>query len=230
MSTSNDPRLERHQYNSPVAGAAGDAPDSPAPHAVARLLDARNGLIQTAERAFLYGLLCAMPQKFIRALEIGTWTGTTMHVLRRACDELYCIDPEPQWIENDAIQTRSGNTVRLIKGYSPRDLEKSVPAPYTFVFVDGDHSEAGVYRDTIALEPLMERGGVICFHDANHPPVERGLFAACDQWKRKFNLFHRACDTISETPDGIFGGISVITVESDAELDREPALYLHRGK
>jgi predicted O-methyltransferase YrrM len=226
MSDSNDPRLIRNVFESPIMGAVSEAPDSPAAHSVERLLDARHGLIQIAERGFLFGLLCALPQKFIRAVEIGTWTGTTMHVLRRACDELYCIDPEPQWQENPEHRTRSGNPVRLIKGYSPRDLEK-IPAPFTFVFVDGDHSEQGVYRDTMALEPLMERGGIICFHDANHPPVEKGLLAASNEWKRKHNLFHRACDTLSQTPDGIFGGISVITVESDPQLDAEPFSYLN---
>lgn len=226
MSEPNDPRLQRNLFNSPVLGDAAEAPDSPAEHAVERLLDARHGLIQIAERGFLFGVLAAMPQKFIRAVEIGTWTGTTMHVLRRACDELYCIDPEPQWVESDAIRTRADNPVRLVRGYSPSDLGK-IPAPFTFAFVDGDHSEAGVYRDTLALEPLMERGGVICFHDANHPPVEKGLLAATKEWTRKHHLFHRACDTLSQTPDGIFGGISVITVESDATRDREPWCFLN---
>jgi len=226
MNETNDPRLQRNVFDSPTMGAAAEAPDSPAAHAVERLLDARHGLIQIAERGFLYGILAAMPQKFIRALEIGTWTGTTMHVLRRGCDELYCIDPEPQWIENDAICTRSGNPVRLLKRYSPQDLDK-IPAPFTFAFVDGDHSEAGVYRDTMALEPLMERGGVICFHDANHPPVEKGILAASNDWKRAHKLIHRACDTLSQTPDGIFGGISVITVESDSSKDSEPWRFLN---
>ena len=226
MNETNDPRLQRNVFDSPTMGAAAEAPDSPAAHAVERLLDARHGLIQIAERGFLYGILAAMPQKFIRALEIGTWTGTTMHVLRRGCDELYCIDPEPQWIENDAICTRSGNPVRLLKGYSPQDLDK-IPAPFTFAFVDGDHSEAGVYRDTMALEPLMERGGVICFHDANYPQVEKGLLSALKEWKRDHHLLHRACDTIAQTPDGIFAGISVVIVESDASQDREPWRFLN---
>ncbi|NBB79207.1 MAG: hypothetical protein GVY36_07125 [Verrucomicrobia bacterium] len=226
MSDSSDPRLTRNVFDSPTMGAVAEAPDSPAAHSVERLLDARHGLIQIAERGFLYGILSAMPQKFIRAVEIGTWTGTTMHVLRRACDELYCIDPEPQWPENPSTLTRAGNPVHLLKGYSPRDLER-LPAPFTFVFVDGDHSEQGVYRDTIALEPLMERGGVICYHDANHPPVERGLLAASKEWKRPHHLFHRACDTLSQTPDGIFGGISVITVESDPNQDKEPWRFLN---
>lgn len=225
MSEPNDPRLQRNVFDSPTLGNVAEAPDSPADHAVERLLDARHGLIQVAERGFLFGILAAMPKKFIRAVEIGTWTGTTMHVLRRGCDELYCIDPDPQWVEDDAIRTRSDNPVRLVQGYSPRDLGK-IPAPFTFVFVDGDHSESGVYRDTLALEPLMERGGVICFHDANHPPVEKGLLAATNEWTRKHHLCHRACDTLSQTPDGIFGGISVITVESDAAEDREPWHFL----
>jgi len=226
MSEKKDSRLERHQYASPVTQDAEEAfYSSDQPHAVNRLLDARFGLIQPAERMFLYGVLCALPQERVRAVEIGTWKGTTMHVLRRACDELYCIDPEPQWIAREEFTTRAGNPVRLIQGFSPKDLVEHVPAPYTFVFVDGDHSEEGVYRDTMGLEPLMERGGVICFHDGNHPPVQRGIDRACKEWRRKHNLYHRACDTISETPDGVFGGITVMTVEGQAEFDSEPYLF-----
>lgn len=225
MSETKDSRLERNRFASPETGEPGEAFYWDAPHAVNRLLDARHGLIQPGERLFLYGILCAMPQKFIRAVEIGTWKGTTMQVLRRACDELYCIDPEPQWIERAEYKTRSGNQVRLVKGSSPEDLEGNVPPPYTFAFVDGNHSEEGVYRDTMGLEPLMERGGVICFHDGNHPPVRQGIDRACKEWKRRHNLYHCACDTIAETPEGVFGGITVMTVEGQQGFDSEPFAY-----
>ncbi len=219
-----DERLEQNFHESPVAGPVTEAPDSDKRTGPGKMLDAYHGLIQPTERVFLYGLLQAMSQPYIRALEIGTWKGGTMHLLRRACDELYCVDPEPQWTYNENFLTRSGKPVQLLSGNSPAILAK-VPSPFTFVFVDGDHSAEGVYRDTLALEPLMEAGGVICFHDASHPPVQEGLHRAHLEWKRPFDFYERGCDTISRTPDGVFGGIAVMIVEAATFPDSEPAPY-----
>ena len=210
-----DARLERNVFESPKEQAPTPPPDGEGPHPVSKLLDARFGLIVPTERVFLFGVLAFLGKRFVRAVEIGTWRGTTMHVLRRACDELYCVDPKPQWIWDPAIHTRAGKSVQLIAGYSPACLCR-VPMPLTFVFVDGDHSRDGVYRDAKALESLMEPGGVICFHDANHPPVKEGLFQAEKEWTRPHRFNHLACDTISRTPEGIYGGLSVIIVEPDA--------------
>ena len=210
-----DIRLEKNVFDSPKEQKPTPPPDSDAAHPVGKLLDARFGLILPTERAFIFGILSSLGSRFIRAVEIGTWRGTTMHVIRRACDELYCIDPMPQWIWDPSIVTRSGKPVQLITGYSPADLCR-IPAPFTFVFVDGDHSKNGVYYDAKALESLMEPGGVICFHDGNHPPVQEGLFQAEFEWKRERKFYHLACDTISRTPEGVFGGLSVIVVEPGA--------------
>lgn len=230
MNEPKDKRLERNQYPTPVVGEATVPFDSDQAHPVNRILDARFGLVLPTERMFLYGILCALPHKFIRAVEIGTWKGTTMHVLRRACDELYCIDPQPQWLADESIKTRSGKPVRLIQGFSPQDLISEVPAPFTFVFVDGDHTTEGVYRDMIALESLMEPGGIICFHDGNHPPVRAGIEQASKEWKRNHGVHHCACDTIAETPEGVYAGITVLTVEGDAMSGKEPFLSANFSK
>ncbi len=219
-----DERLGRNFHESPVAGEATFPPDSDKKTGPGKLWDAWHGLIQPTERVFLFGILQGLQQEYVRAVEIGTWKGGTMHLLRRACDELYCVDPEPQWIADPSIKTRSGKTVELIKGYSP-DALKDIPAPFTFVFVDGDHSAEGVYRDAMALEPLMESGGVICFHDASHPPVQEGLARVQRDWKRPNDFYERACDTISRTPDGVFGGIAMMIVEAQQQPDLEPASF-----
>ena len=140
--------------------------------------------------------------------------GTQVGTARRCCDELYCIDPAPQWFEDPKIKTRSGNTVKLVNGYSPGVLAQ-IPHPITFAFVDGDHSEAGVYRDGMALESLMETSGVICFHDASHPPVEEGLRRVSENWKRPHKLYPHGCDTVAQTEDGIWGGIGLLIVEPE---------------
>jgi predicted O-methyltransferase YrrM len=210
-----DPRLKRNTYETPREGGIAPPPDSPEAHPVARILDARNGLILPTERMFLFGVLRALPHPVIRAVEIGTWRGTTMQMMRHACDELFCIDPIPQWRQDPSIRTRAGREVVFVEGRSPEALER-IPGSFTFVFVDGDHSGQGVYGDAMALEHRMEPGGVICFHDGNHPPLRDGLFRAEREWRRSHQFLHLACDTIAQTPEGVYAGLSLIIVEPTA--------------
>lgn len=221
-----DQRLATNTFGLPVAAAPDEklAPDSPKKTMPGVLLDARHGLIQPTERVFLWGMLTSLNFDYVRALEIGTWRGTTMHVLRRGCDELYCIDPEPQWEPSPADVCRSGRPVELVRGYSPQDLDK-IPGKFHFAFVDGDHCEAGVYRDGMALEERMEPGGVICFHDAYHPPVATAIKRLAKDWKRQVDYYTHGCDTISRTPLGLFGGIAVFIVDAEPYTGtKEPGL------
>ncbi|KAF0095178.1 MAG: Glycosyltransferase (Group 1) [Puniceicoccaceae bacterium 5H] len=224
-----DERLERNFFPSPVATDQTPAPDSTKKTMPGILLDAAHGLIQPTERVFIWGMMQALNHDYVRAVEIGTWRGTTMHVMRRACDELYCIDPEPLWYPQDGDVCRSGQPVQLIKGGSPHDLDK-IPGPIHFAFVDGDHSEDGVYRDGMALEPLMAPGGVICFHDAYHPPVAAAIQRLAQDWSRQIDHYTHACDTISRTPEGVYGGLAVFIVDAENYADeREPAVNWQRS-
>ncbi len=209
-----DPRIIKNVYNTPKEVDATPPPDSPEAHPLASILDARSGLIMPTERMFLYGVLQSLPHRYVRAVEIGTWRGTTMQMMRHICDELYCIDPILQWIPDPSIVTRSSRPVQLIQDRSPAALAQ-ITGNFTFVFVDGDHTGEGVYADAMALETRMEPWGVIAFHDGNHPPVREALFRASNDWKRPHRFVHLACDTISQTPEGIYGGISLIIVDTN---------------
>ncbi len=217
-----DPRLQRNTYTSPREGAVTPPPESPEAHPAANILDARFGLILPTERMFLYGVLHSLPHRYIRAVEIGTWRGTTMQMIRHLCDELYCIDPVRQWNPDPTIVTRAARPVQFIEDRSPSALDK-IAGDFTFVFVDGDHSGPGVYADAMALEHRMEPWGVIAFHDGNHPPVQESIFRAAREWKRPHRLMHLACDTISQTPDGVFGGISLILVDVVENATQAPS-------
>lgn len=207
-----DPRLARNVYETPREVEPTAPPDSPEVHPVAAILDARNGLILPTERMFLCGVLQSLPHRFIRAVEIGSWRGTTMQILRHACDELYCIDPIRQWEPDPTIVTRASRQVQLIEDRSPGALGQ-ISGDFTFAFVDGDHTGDGVYADAMALETRMEPWGVIAFHDGNNPSVREGLFRANQDWKRPHRLMHLACDTITQTPEGVFAGISLIIAD-----------------
>lgn len=78
-----------------------------------------------------------------------------------------------------------------------------------FLFIDGDHSYAGVKKDYELYSPLVRKGGIIAFHDiAVHPPAtgsEVHLFwAEVKQGKRFKELI--------ENPGQGWAGIGVVWV------------------
>ena len=46
-------------------------------------------------------------------------------------------------------------------------------APFDFLFIDADHSYEGCKRDWENYSPMVRVGGLVGFHDYNHPPVRR---------------------------------------------------------
>lgn len=57
-------------------------------------------------------------------------------------------------------------------------------APYDVIFIDGDHSYAGVKRDFEACRTLLSPGGLLLFHDVwwnvIPPPVDGPLRLLCE--------------------------------------------------
>lgn len=47
--------------------------------------------------------------------------------------------------------------------------------PIALLFIDGDHSYEGVKGDTLLWEPKVKPGGVILYHDYDHPETKRWL-------------------------------------------------------
>jgi predicted O-methyltransferase YrrM len=52
--------------------------------------------------------------------------------------------------------------------------------PADAAFIDGDHSEQGVFEDTIIAAALVRRGGIICWHDYQNAAV--GVTAVLDRF------------------------------------------------
>ena len=94
--------------------------------------------------------------------------------------------------------------------------------PVDVLFIDGDHSYAGVTQDLAMYGPLVKPGGFIAFHDINDTEVHREfgcevhrLWQELPGGKREFNVHGR------------WGGIGVVQVsrptESRAEWRRSVA-------
>ncbi len=112
-----------------------------------------------------------------RALQLGLGRGGAAHVALRVAFDFVCsvdcdagavVDLANRWKldpEHDAAifgSTGSG----LVRGQVAR-----VDQFYDLLFIDADHSEAGVRRDYEDYAPMVRSGGVIAFHDALKRPT-----------------------------------------------------------
>jgi predicted O-methyltransferase YrrM len=118
-----------------------------------------------------------------RLAEIGVWHGVTTARLREVMDpsgELSAIDPYPAGRLRLSLQERiAHHVVDRVEGGRVRWLKmNSVEAardhhPIDFLFIDGDHTEAGLLADWNAWSGLVEPGGVVALHDSRSTPGRR---------------------------------------------------------
>ena len=78
-------------------------------------------------------------------------------------------------------------------------VKNTLTGPLDFIFIDGDHSYAGVKRDFEDYSPLVRKGGLVGFHDTIYGdgpdlrPSEFGVgnaFNEIDMPKAKISLSH----------------------------------------
>ncbi len=141
------------------------------------------------------GVLRAVATGRRRVVEIGVYEGSSAVVLCEVLGseaELHLIDPfghhgwalPAGWgategasrrVVTRAARRHDGPRVTWHIDYSTRVAERW-RGPADLVFIDGDHSEAGVQADWDAWRRHVEPGGVVVFHDARATrPGGRGL-------------------------------------------------------
>lgn len=111
-------------------------------------------------------------KKMTSVVEIGALRGRSSYALGTGCPgDVWCIDPfddegghcYPAFIEN----TRDLENVHAITGRSPAAGEQ-IPGDIDMVYIDGDHSRAGVEADLDYWLPRTRK--LICGHDyVDHP-------------------------------------------------------------
>jgi predicted O-methyltransferase YrrM len=71
-------------------------------------------------------------------------------------------------------KARAADRVRFVKRLSPQAAE-TIPGEVDFLFVDGDHSLAGIRCDWETWAPRIRTGGILALHDSfptpNSPPT-----------------------------------------------------------
>lgn len=156
------------------------------------------------ERLLLYATVFALAPS--RCLEIGVAQGGSSRILHAALSDLgqgqlVSIDPSPA---ADLDWSEMSDRGTLLVGSSPGLLARAreiAGGAFDFAFVDGDHSEEGVFRDLAAIVGVTEPGGHVLLHDAYFPPVAAGIERAL----REISGF-RDAGMVSRTPhDGVEG-------------------------
>ena len=114
-----------------------------------------------------------------RACEIGTCAGGTLFLLARACRpdaRILSMDWEysPAQLAAFPVFASAGQKLGCLPGDSHSQATRDRMVKYfdgekiDFLFIDGDHSYAGVKADFEMYGPLVRPGGLIAFHDI-HP-------------------------------------------------------------
>jgi cephalosporin hydroxylase len=111
-----------------------------------------------------------------RACEIGSMEGGTLFLLTRMCDpESHVISLD--WSYTEARRRSFPRFARGRQRLSLVEADSHAPStrrrveellegePLDFLFIDGDHSLAGVALDFEMFAPLVRAGGIIAFHD-----------------------------------------------------------------
>ncbi len=75
-------------------------------------------------------------------------------------------------------------------------------SPVTFLFLDGNHTEAVAQHDYAAFAPYVVEGGVLCIHDVFENPEDGG--------RPPWNVLRRAVDTGAFTEVGVTGSLRVL--------------------
>jgi predicted O-methyltransferase YrrM len=123
-------------------------------------------------------------------LEIGTAAGGTLKELMRSYDDaarprFVVTDPFTYYPDQRAIVDRNlrsagldPDSVDFRVGFSWPLLAPALAAKerFSFIFIDGDHSELGVMRD-LRWTRLLDVGGYVCLHDVRprYPGLGRAL-------------------------------------------------------
>jgi predicted O-methyltransferase YrrM len=124
-----------------------------------------------------------------RLVEIGVWHGVTTSLLRRvmASDgELFAVDPFPigrlgfsmqAHIAHKEVARVLNGTVRWMRltgAEAGRRFAEAEEKAVDFLFIDADHSYAGLRDDWEGWSSLMGTGGIAALHDS-HPTPQRPI-------------------------------------------------------
>ena len=153
-------------------------------------------------------------------LEVGSAFGFSAAVMALAgARHVTAVDPHTWLGSHDAMAANlaaAGVTgaVTVVRAWSPGALA-GLDGPFGLVFIDGDHSAAGVMADVDAARKLLASGGVLACHDYGEdcccPGVRRRARGAVP------GRPVRACRHAGRLPGG---GVKVLVTGSSGFIGR----------
>jgi predicted O-methyltransferase YrrM len=154
-------------------------------------------------------------------VEIGTCNGGTLFIWSNlATDRVITCDLNKLKIRDELYSffppTDSSCSVVPLAGNSHEQsffelVKKSLDGmEVDFLFIDGDHTEAGVESDYYMYSPLVRSGGIIAFHDIleKQPVPQNQVYHF---WKRIKQSTR--CEEFIDDPEQIGFGIGIIHVD-----------------
>jgi predicted O-methyltransferase YrrM len=119
-------------------------------------------------------------------VEIGVLHGANTALLRSVMDAggtIIGIDPHPpgrlgvsfeRWIARREIARYPRGRAVLLRAWS-HEAAVDWSTPIDFLFIDGDHSWAGIERDWRGFSPHVRPGGLVALHDSRSVPGQPDL-------------------------------------------------------
>lgn len=174
------------------------------------------------ERLLLYALVRGLRPE--RALEIGTHFGGSTTITCAALDDigsgrLICVDPNP--VVPDAVWAGVQHRATMIRGWSPDALVEAYTVAggeFDFVFIDGDHTHAGVVRDVEGVLEVAAPGAHLLFHDSHYWEVSNAIDECLVRWPRRLvdaGTLSAMSTPLIAAPDGTvsrWGGLRLLRV------------------
>lgn len=140
------------------------------------------GWLRPEEREFLF----AMAKKATTILNIGIEYGASIVCLAEGNPSAQIVAVDIDLSKNLTIYP---NVVYLEHDSTKLDYTNS---SYDLMFIDGDHSYMGVYKDIEAVTPALAVNGMIIFHD-------------CSDFADPTILEHRICPGVNQAVSDLLG-------------------------
>lgn len=107
-------------------------------------------------------------------LEIGACNGGTTYTLAHFCKTLTTIDYlNPAQFTLDEIKKKCDYTYHGRSSHDVETFNLVKDKKYDVLFLDGDHTYQGVKQDFEMYSPLVNKGGIIIFHDIMDSAMHR---------------------------------------------------------
>lgn len=110
-------------------------------------------------------VVCAKPK---RLMEVGSFRGyTALYLAQHISDDarIITVDQYPDHGEAYRHSPYGKKIERRVGKTSPELFATDVPGSYDLIFIDADHSYAGVKHDTELVLPLVAPDGFLVWHD-----------------------------------------------------------------